>query len=237
MFNLLATAKSTNYIVDIIAVLVVLIATMICAKKGLIDCFFGLVSSTLSMVIAVSFAKVFAEMTGGLFGLEGLLQGKMETAFLKINGFGADVSQSGVEAAIQQQNIPAIFAGLIMKVVGTQTSFPEGTTIALLLSDALSGIAVMLASGFILFILVKIGARFLEGILTGIAKKIKLIHSVDVLLGGVVGFVEGVLIVCVILAFFALFPNEAVTEYLSNAALVSKLYANNPLVQILAAML
>ena len=209
----------------------------ICARKGFINCFFGLVSKAASILIALFFAKIFIELTDGLFGLEELLREKMEVAFAKINGFNEDISQTGIDVAIKEQNISGVLAGLVMKLVGTQTSFPAGTTIAMLVSEKMAGIAVLLSSGVILFFVARIGLRFLKGVLTAIASRITLMNGINMLLGAAVGFLEASLIVCVVLAYFAMFPNATVTEYLGNTLFVGELYANNPLLQIMSSML
>lgn len=196
-----------------------------------------MVSSLLALFVAFALTKVFVSMTGGLFGLEELLQEKMEVAFSKINGFTADVSKNGVEAAIQEQNISAILAGLVMKLVGNQENIPAGTTLATLVGDATAGLSVTLITSLVLFFGVKIGMRFLRGILKTVANHIKLFHAVDVLLGAAVGFVKASLIICVILLVLALFPNEAISTFLSKTIFLGELYANNPLVSIMGWML
>lgn len=237
LLNLLSATPITNCIADIVVVLFAFILVNVCAKKGFINCFFGTISTLLAFLVAMSFTEIFVNITGGLFGLDGFIQGKLETAFTNINGFNADISQSGVEAAIQEQNVPAILAGLVMKLVGSQETIPTGTTLAMLLSDATSSLGVTLIAGVTLFVVTKLFVRLMRGILTVIADSIQLIHGVNLLLGALVGFLEASLIVCGILAVFAIFPNEDIVSYLSKTIFLGELYVHNPLITIMGFML
>lgn len=235
--NTLLSAKASNWIIDVVVILFTLIMFISCAKRGFIDCFFGAISTTLALVVAFSFAKIFVSMTDGVFGLADVIQGKLEAAFAKIEGFTADVSKSGVEQALAEQNVSAILAGLVMKLVGKQDTIAAGTTLAMLLGEATAGLAINLIAGFILFVLTKIVVWFLGGVLNVFAESIHLVNGVNVLLGAVVGVLEALLIVCSILAVLAIFPNEKIAEFLSETLFVGSLYVNNPLIAILGKML
>ncbi|MBQ1942599.1 MAG: hypothetical protein II368_03005, partial [Clostridia bacterium] len=67
--NTLLSAKASNWIIDVVVILFALIMFISCAKRGFIDCFFGAISTTLALVVAFSFAKIFVSMTDGVFGL------------------------------------------------------------------------------------------------------------------------------------------------------------------------
>lgn len=234
---MLSAVQWSNYIVDGIVALFALIMIVVCAKKGFIDCFFGTVSTLLAVIVAVTFAKTLVGATDGLFGLQEVIQTKLEGMFAKLNGFNADISQSGVEAALKEQNVSAILAGLVMKLVGKQDSIPEGTTLAMLLGEATSTLAATLIAGLALFIVVKLLTALLRGVLNAVAEKIELVNGVNILLGGIVGFLQAFLIVCAILAVLAIFPNEGITTYLSKTLFLGKLYVHNPLVGILGSMI
>ena len=235
--NALLATKASNWILDVIVILFALIMLISCAKRGFIDCFVGAVSTIVALIVAISFAKIFVSMTDGLFGLADIIQGKLEESFAKVEGFTADVSSSDVGQALKEQNVSAILAGLVMKLIGKQDSIEAGTTLAMLLGKATSGLAVNLISGVILFILTKIVIWFLGGILNMLAENIHLVNGVNILLGAIVGILESLLIVCAILAVLAIFPNEKIAAFLSETLFVGSLYVNNPLVSILGMML
>ena len=176
-------------------------------------------------------------MTDGLFGLQALLQTKMQSYFMNLEGFNVDISATGIEAAIKEQNVTGVLAGLIMKLAGKQETIAPGTTLATFLGDKTAGLAVTLISGLVLFILTKIVVWLLKGILNVIAENIKILSGINALLGAVVGFFEAGLIVCAILAVLAVFPNQGIVEYLSKTWFIGKLYASNPLVSLLGLLI
>ena len=232
--HLLSAVQWTDYIADGIVALFALIMIFSCAKKGFIDCFFGFISTAAALILAVAFAKTVVGATGGLFGLDDLLKRKIESSLMKVNGFNVDISAVGVETALKTQNVTGILYDLVMKLVGQQNNLPEGTTIAMLLSDKTSALAVTLIAGVAIFIIAKLVMMLLKGLLNTIAEKIPLVKGVDTLLGAVVGLLQAALIVCGILALLASFPNENVAAYLSKTLFVGELYVHNPLVTILS---
>lgn len=237
LINTFCAVQWTNYILDGIVALFALIMLIVCAKKGFIDCFFGMISTVVALIVAIAFAKTVLNATDGLFGLQGWLYTKLEGSFAKVAGFNADISAVGVEAALEEHNVSAILAGLVMKLVGKQESIPEGTTLAMLLGEATSRLAATLIAGLVLFILIKLVVRLLRGILESIASKVDVLNGINALLGAAVGILQAALIVCSILAVLAIFPNEGITTYLSNTLFVGKLYLHNPLVSILGSFL
>ena len=237
VINLLSDLQINNIILDIVVILFAILMLIICARKGFINCFFGAISTVIALLVAITFAKSFVASTDGVFGLESIIQGKLEEAFAQIHGFDADVSKSGVEKALEEQNVSALLAGLVMKIVGKQDSIEAGTTLAMLLGEVTADFAITLIAGIILYIITKICLGFLSGVLNVFAENINLVNSTNIILGAVLGFLWAMLIVCAILAALAIFPNEGITEYLSKTLFVGKLYENNPLVTLLAMML
>ena len=122
-------------------------------------------------------------------------------------------------------------------MVGKKDVIDPGTTLAKLLGETTAGLATTLAAGLTLFIVTKLATGLLKGVLTLIADRITLVHGVNVLMGAGVGFIAATLILCVILAVMALFPNEKITLYLMRTIFIGDLYVNNPLVAILGRFL
>lgn len=225
----LCAAHWSTYVIDIAVALGILIATFVCGKKGFISCLFGIVSTLVAFLLAISLANVFLNITGGLFGLQGVFEGSFEEFFLKLEGFDGDISESGVQAALETSNAPAILARLALKM-SDGAEVPAGTTLAHLLGEATASLAATLISGALVFVLVKLGVFFLKKILNGIVEKINLLRSVNTLLGSLFGLLYSVLIVCVALAVFAVIPISGISAYLSQTVLVGFLYEKNLLV-------
>ncbi len=223
-----------NYIVDIVLAIFLLAMIFICAKKGFINCFFGIISTTVALLVAVSLAKAVLEMTGGVFGLQGKMEGGFVKFFGKIEGFTSDVSEKGVEAALQEGNVSVILARLVMKMVGNPDTIPVGTTLAMLVGEAMAQLAATLLVGILLFILAKLVMRLLRGVLTTIAERISLIGGINSLLGAIFGLLYGVLIVSAVLALLTVLPFESMTNYLLKSSIVSLLYNHNPIIVVMS---
>lgn len=58
-----------NYLLDGIVIIVLLIYTVSCTKKGFIECLFGLISTIVAFALAYLFSNTLLELTDGFFGL------------------------------------------------------------------------------------------------------------------------------------------------------------------------
>ena len=58
-----------NYLLDGIVIIVLLIYTVSCTKKGFIECLFGLISTIVAFAAAYLFSNTLLELTDGFFGL------------------------------------------------------------------------------------------------------------------------------------------------------------------------
>ena len=71
MFHLNAlNAEPVHYVVDGIALIIMIIISVRAAKKGLIGCLFGFVSTIVSLLVAFFTTGSVVSLTGGLFGLQ-----------------------------------------------------------------------------------------------------------------------------------------------------------------------
>ena len=186
----LICAAWTGYIVAVVIVLLALLMVIICARKGFIGCLLGMISTLIALVAAISLAKPVLGLTDGLFGLQEKICLSFTESFAKIKGFNVDISTVGVEAALEANEVAAVFAALILKLVGKQETLAPGTTLAGLLGDTTSSLAATLIAGVAVFILIKLVVLLLKGVLRSIVKKVKLVGGIDTLLGAVVGFLQ-----------------------------------------------
>ena len=236
-FNNLCAINWVNYIADAVVAIYALIMIIVCAKKGFVTCFFGIVSTLVALIIALVFAKNVLKGTDGLFGLQEWFCKTFTNSFAKMEGFNADISAQGVEAALKEHNVSAILASLVLKVAGKQETIEVGTTLAMLLGEATSSLAATIVSALALFILIKVGVRIIRGILNAIVSKLFIMQGLNIILGGAVGALQALIVVCAILAFLTVFPVVAVSQYLENSFFLCYLYKANPLVNILGVFL
>ncbi len=224
----------TNYILDILAGVFLFVTLLVCGKRGFIRCFFGIVTTMLALVLALTLSKAILSGTGGLFGLQDWLGGRFETFFAKLSGFNADISESGVEAALKEQNASAIVARLVMKAAGKQEEITAGTTLAMLLGQSTAGLAATLIVGILVYFGTKLLMRLLRGILESLANKMPLMKGTNTLLGTIFGFLYAMLIICAILAFAAILPIKSLPVYFEKTLFIGVLYEHNPLIAVLS---
>lgn len=228
VYDLCAGCNFTNFIVDIVVILVLVGFGFVCARRGFIECFFGFITTIVALLLAFFLTDVIVLATGGVFGLETSMASGFEETFLKIKGFDIDLSNTGLEAEMAEKNLPKFLIDLIIENYGNE-DLAEGTTVALLAATTLSSLAVNFIVWVVLFIAAKLLMLLLKGILNALADRLTLVGVVNIVLGAAVGLFEAFVIVCIVLFILTIIPGEAITSYLSNSLFVGTLYNNNPL--------
>ena len=221
-------AAAAIYVVDAVALLVILVFAAKASRKGFVDCLFGLISTVGAFVITLLFTKSFLSLTGGLFGLQGVFAGSFEKTFSEVVGFNIDVSAQGIENALADKNLPAFLLDMIMENF-QGSDIPYGTTLAMLVGGELGKLAATLLAGVALFFIAKLVLRVLKNVISGLVQSIPIVGTVDSALGFVVGILHGVLIVSLAIAVLALIPSESVSAFFSEGILVNFLFHNNPI--------
>ena len=232
MLNLTMLNAKAWSIADIVVVVILLAFAFVCARKGFIDCLFGFVSVIAALAVAILCTKLFISVTDGLFGLQDVFSGTFQDALLKIKGFDIDISVSGLEAALAEQNLPSFLVDLLIENFADET-IAAGTTLAFVVGQTCSRLLITGLSFLILFLVTKLLINLIKHILKALAEKIALIGSLDRLLGAVVGIVEGLLLVSFILSILSYIPSEAIMTYLNESMLAGWLYNNNLLSMIM----
>ncbi len=233
ILNGLCAAAWTHYIPDILVAIFVIVMMIVCGIKGFISCFFCIISTFVAFFVAISLAKVTVGVTGGLFGLEDLMASGIEKAFSNTKGFNVDISAEGVQAAIENHDVSAVLARLIIKSVG-KGDVPVGTTLASLIGEATAGLAATLLVGILLFFIVKLLMLLLKAILNGVAENMAVVGGVNVFLGVLYGLFCSLMIVSAILAVAAIIPIPAISKYFDKTLFVHGLYNHNLLIEILS---
>ena len=235
MFYRLCATSWQHWIADGIALLFIIGFTIVCAKRGFIDCFFGFISTFVALILAVTLAKTFMNVTGGLFGARSALSKGLTNWFSKWEGFDVDISAIGAEEAVKHADLPAVIGKLILKT--TDKTLEPGTTLGMLLGSTAARLLCLLLCGLVLFILIKILIKILRKALTKIADSIPILDGINALLGALIGFLQAFLILSVIVGILTLFPSDTISGYFANTYLVKVLYEHNPLVGILGLFL
>ncbi|MBQ8658164.1 MAG: CvpA family protein [Clostridia bacterium] len=220
------------YILDVVAVVLLLFFTLGGAKKGFIGGLFGFLTTIIALVVAFSLADQFADLTGGLFGLEGVIDKAITNKLEDVAGFNIDISATGIKEALKEVSVPSFIADALVDEFASK-SVPAGTTLAMVTGGKIASFAIGLIAGVVLFFLCKIILRILVKVLNGVISLIPIVGALNALLGAVLGFIKGGLLVCVVLAILSIFSSLGITELMDQTLFIGGLFHDNPLSHIL----
>ena len=232
----LLSAKWSNYFVDIIILLFIAGMTILCAKRGFVECLFDFASTLVSFVVAILLARLIVLITGGLFGFEKWLGGSFSRIFIKLDGFDAVLSEEGAKAALLDKNVAGVIANLAVRWF-SKGKVADGTTIAGLLGSITAKLFTLLIISVILFLAAKLLLLLTKKTLTEIIDRIALLDATNTAIGAAVGFLQSVLIVGSVLALFAVIPSQPIDNYLSNCLFLGWMYEFNPVIALLGLLI
>ena len=130
----------TYYAVDFIALAVILVFAVVNARRGFVDCLFGFISTLVAILFAFLLMKTFVRITGGVFGLQGLIERGCTSALLKLKGFDLDISAQGITETLSGK-IPKFLINIVVENIAKGDA-PAGTTVASVVAQTISGIGV-----------------------------------------------------------------------------------------------
>lgn len=197
-------------------------------KKGLIKMVINFFSNIIAFLAAAFLAKPIVGYIGDFSIFNGFRKGIEE--FFTNN---ADLVNKNVQQTIDGIAIPDFVKEQIMK------GFPDPAQSINAGAKALSErVFQMILLGFVciaIFILIRIALYFVEAAIEKLFEKIKIFDMANKILGGVVGFADAVLMIYLFLAVLMIVASRmpALTEYVTDSAVVGKLYYNNLLVMLL----
>ena len=139
----------TKYVVDGAVLAVILVFALVSAKKGFVQCFFGFISTLVSIIIALLLMKSVVNITGGLFGIQGAIERGAVSGLSKIKGFSVDISSVGLTEALTGK-LPKFLINIVVDSIGNST-VPQGTTIASAVGATIAQFTATLIAFFLLF--------------------------------------------------------------------------------------
>lgn len=224
----LLNAGAVNFVIDILAVIVIIGVAIVSAKRGFADCLFGFISTIVAILLAFLLLKPIMNWTNGLFGLQGTLENGCTAVLSKIKGFSMDISNQGISEALAGKALPQFLIDAIVSSVGNE-SIPVGTTIAMLAGDALGGFIAGLIAWLVLFFIAKLILMLVKTLVCSVIENLPIVSSLNTLLGFVLGVLQGLLIISAIVAVLSILPIPSASTFFSNCMFVGWLYNHNPI--------
>lgn len=229
-------AKWSNYFLDIVILLFIAGLTILCSKRGFVECVFDFASTFVSFIAAVLVARLLILITGGMFGFEDWLSNAFSKIFIKLDGFDMILSEGGAKEALLDKNVAGVIANLAVRWFA-KGKVPDGTTIAQLVGDITAKLFTLLMLTVILFLASKLLLLLTKKILTGVIDRIKLLDATNSVLGAVLGLSYAIFIVGGVLAIFVVIPSSAIDNYLSNCLFLGWMYESNPVIAFLGLLI
>ena len=225
-------------IIDVVIIAILSIFGIIGLKKGLLKSVLSLFSWSVCIVIAFLTAKYVAGWINGIYDFASLIGKGISKSLIKMNDFFAqsiNVYQSSGKSALieasQGLNINKLLKQLI-KVVFSNTKVDMTSTdsIGLVVGTSLGHICMVIISGLLVFIVLKVAVTLLSKLFKNI-EQTKVLGSLNKILGLILGLLKGaliILVVNVIMVALTLVPaiNKTITPLVQDNTHIEKVVYN-----------
>ena len=226
MLNLCAFTLANG--LDIAFVVILVIFSIVGAKKGFVASFFGFLSTIVALVAAFFLCDKVIGWTNGLFGLDGVIGGALTEMFGATEIMQTDISESGVAAAVEGMLLPAFLKTAIVEAIAVEGA-AAGTTLAMLAGDVVAAFVLRSLTFLLIVILVKLFFAIFTGLFQKAADQWLMTQAVNSVLGALVGLVKGFIILSIVISIVGLLPIEATTAFFDQTLLLKEVYHSNPI--------
>lgn len=186
--------STIGIVIDIVIIACMGIFTFVGIKKGFLHSLISLFSWAFCLTIAFLTAKYVAGWINKIFDFSSLLGGKISGALIDSNNFFAQAINTYATKEDLINAIPSNTNGLLkqlIKIVFTNSAVDMSSTnsIGSITGESLGQIIVIVITGILIFILLKIAVMLLSKLFKKIAET-KILGTLNKILGGVLGFVK-----------------------------------------------
>lgn len=229
--------STIGIIIDVALIAVLVILSLIGLKKGLLKSVLSFFSWIVCLIIAIFTAKYVAGWINGLYDFSNLIGNKISKSLTNMNGFFAQAINT-YEAGGKQALIGAIPSDIngmlaqLIKAVFTNTTvdMTSTDTIGSVVGVALGDICMLIISGILIFIVLKIVVALLSRLFDNI-ERTKILGGLNKLLGLALGAVKAVLVIVIfncILVGLSLMPavNKTITPIIQDNTKIERFVYN-----------
>lgn len=201
-------------IIDSVVLALLLIFIIVGIVRGFVKSFISSFGTIISIVLAVALASSTADFLQNAFGLTTKISNGISGMLSGL--FGQELMETTLEQATEASLQSFNVANWIITIILSAKSegLPPETTLNSVVSPVLAYYVVIIISAVALFILIKI-ILFLLGDLFQNLKEIKVIGITDRVLGGVLGLLEGILVVDFIILILGIIPVPAFKDLMT----------------------
>lgn len=229
--------STIGLVIDIAIILTLVIFAIIGFKKGLLKSIISLFSWIVCIIIAVLTAKYVAGWINGIYNFAGLIGNKIATSLAKTNEFFTQAinvyESSGKDALIAAipSNINKLLKQLITVVFNhTAVDMSSTETIGTVVGSSLGHICMVIISGILVFIVLKIAVALLNKLFDKISNT-KILGGLNKVLGLILGLLKGAVIIIIVncvLVGLSLVPavNKTITPIIQDNTHVEKFIYN-----------
>ena len=216
-------------IIDIVIITVLVIFGIIGMAKGFLNTIISLFGNLASLAIAFFTAKPVSSFLDKTFGIVSKLASKIAPSFSAIAPLpeGSDLAEATLTGADLKTYLSTdgltFQERLISMFINDETVFTSNAEIVEYISGTIAGIAAMVISAVVMFILIRIAILLLAKLFDALTKN-KAIGGLDRVVGLLFGLLKGALLVFVVLSVFYLIANTTVDGWIQNSVVTKWLY-------------
>lgn len=181
-------------IIDIVIIASLGIFTFVGIRKGFLHSLISLFSWTFCLLVAFLTAKYVAGWINGIFNFSGMLGNKISGALINSNNFFAQAINTYATKEDLINAIPTNTNGLLKQLIkivfsNKNVDMTSTNSIGSITGESLGHIVVIVITGILIFIILKIAVMLLNKLFKKIAET-KILGTLNKILGGILGFIK-----------------------------------------------
>ena len=210
--------------IDIAVLAVLAIFAFVGWRRGLIDAVLSLFNTLVSIILAFWASKPFAGFLEHCFKVTSWLAKNISNMLAGWSSSFATAVESSITGtqAIQASSLSG-WQQTILKLMVDECVIEAGSKPADVFASILAPVALIVVSGILAFILIKLAVFLLTKLFDALLKS-RTLKSLDRLLGLVLGAVKGALIICVIMGITIFIPNDKIITEIDKTKLTKIAY-------------